>query len=587
MSAADGAGRQRGPGPRCPVSRADLPGWMRDVLDAMEKGRPRRGVAAPPESRWRAVTGVLRDLVAAARRHGLAEEIAEPTVAAMLADARARGVGEASLGTHMSVLRLFARYAGRGVAWADASSGIDMRTARSVLAAPAMRPYRDAAAGLLAEGVRLSDVKLVGRWLALSAEREGAPRERDVEAITGQSEKKARTLAFTLHRLDPTHADLPLLQGWQRTLASETRTRKGLRRPRGPRPREHSVPVDALPAPMQAQLAELAAPGDRRHKPWKPVSVRNAALPLCQVVHEARAVGAPETICPESMQAWLAALKARDVSARSKASMLHTIGIYASRAGLDAEEQDRILREEAFWRKQARGVPKRKERHLAENPLTLVDVAEAARARSEAAPGLPRSDHRRAAWLDAAALALSIARPDRELDFTRYVVGKTLWRTEAGWESDLFSSKTDVEVEGAVWDAVGAYLDDGILLGADPSAFWRLYHEREGAAYFCHADGAPMAPGRVRSAFLRCLGVRSHLMRTLWFDEAAAWGEWGLMAARTLAGHRSVLTAGHYETDVAARARISAMQEQLSVHHDSLHAAHTGARAAAPDKGVA
>ncbi|TVQ52152.1 MAG: hypothetical protein EA355_15630, partial [Rhodobacteraceae bacterium] len=303
MSAADGARRHRGPGPRNPVTRGDLPEWMRQGLDAMERGRPRGGVAAPPPSRRRAVISALRDLVAAARRHGLAEDIAEPTVAAAVADARARGVAEISIEERLSAWRLFARYVGRGVEWAETSARIDVRDPRSVLAAPAMRPYREAAAGLLADGVRLSDIKLVGRWLALAAERDGAPSESDAQAIAGRSEKKTRLLAITLHRLDPAHADLPLLQGWQRTVAREARTRKGLRKPRAPGVRKVSVHVDTLPQAMQAQLAELGAPGDRRHQPWEAASVRNAELPLCQIVYEARAVGAPEAICPEAMRA--------------------------------------------------------------------------------------------------------------------------------------------------------------------------------------------------------------------------------------------------------------------------------------------
>lgn len=572
MSAACGMRRHRGPGPKNPVTRADLPLWMRDALDAIDQGRQRTGVAAPPKSRRRAITSAVRDLVAAARRHGLAEEIGEKTVAAMTADARARGVADTSIEEKLSSVRSFARYCGRGVEWAEASARIDVRDARSVLASPAMLPYRDAAAALLADGVELSHIKLVGRWLDRSAERAGSIDSSDVEALVGHSKKKANILAITLYRLDPHHADLPLVQGWRRSVCGAARLQRGDSHPKRGRPRTVSVPVGSLPESMQDLLVDLAQPQDRRLQPWKPASIAILEKALCQIVHEARNAGAPESVCPETMKAWLTAIDGRDVGPRSKEMLLDSLARGGARAGLDDDEIDRLQREAEYWRKKALGLPKRKEKFLAERPLTLVDVADAARARIDEAPTLRRSDQRRAAWFDAAALALAIARPDREYDFSRYVVGETLWRTERGWESDLVSSKTNVEVAGAVWDAVGAYLDAGILLGAHPDHFWQLYRGRVGTAYFCTADGTAMAPGRVRAAFIRCLKIQSHLMRTLWFDEAAAWGDWGLMAARTLAGHRSVLTASHYETDVAARARISTVQDMLSVHTDAIRA---------------
>ena len=124
--------------------------------------------------------------------------------------------------------------------------------------------------------------------------------------------------------------------------------------------------------------------------------------------------------------------------------------------------------------------------HLAfrENPVTPLDYARFAREVSEeayASEGNRQTIHR--LFITAAALSLLSFLPERISDILKLTVDIEVTRDARGWSSEYFSNKSeeDRSVE-YLPDQLTPYLDDLILLGADPGPQGRnllqLYRHR-------------------------------------------------------------------------------------------------------------
>ena len=109
-------------------------------------------------------------------------------------------------------------------------------------------------------------------------------------------------------------------------------------------------------------------------------------------------------------------------------------------------------------------------RAFRENPVSPLDYARFARVASEEAyksDGNRQTIHR--LFITAAALSLLSFIPERVSDILKLTVGIEVTRDARGWSSEYFSKKTgeDRSVE-YLPDQLTPYLDDLILLGADP-----------------------------------------------------------------------------------------------------------------------
>lgn len=339
------------------------------------------------------------------------------------------------------------------------------------------------------------------------------------------------SVAAMLQRLDPTNGDLPILHA-----AANALRRKTAPPSQGPgkgRAARWSVPVEDLPDQQVAQVAGY----DR------------AAL-----------------------AAFRGELDDRGLAAGSIARSMRDCLRLGALFGIDERLARHIRAEMNAAMREAKRQPSKRKADFRAAPLTPLDYARKARDVSRQAHACTAGRQtRHRLFLTAAILAFLSWMPDRTGDLVKLVIGRDIARTTKGWHLDAQANKTGFDLTLPLLpDALTPYLDDLVLLGADPGFGGKvldgLYRQRVAMQSPLLAriglDRA-YSPVRVFELVRAATGHGPNAARKSMPDYCAAEGM-PIEDAMALLGHRSrATTEDHYEV-LADRHRRAHTQETLS-----------------------
>lgn len=422
-----------------------------------------------------------------------------------------------------------------------------------------MSPLSEAERGILvATGWAASRIGFVEQHLALRAALPVYTIEVAQAFAAGRPDVLADVAAM-LSKIDPANGDLPVLY------AAAHRQRREFGLPKAG-PGKGRAPRLMIP------LAEVPAESRNRIEEWRgSEKVRERMLAtLRRVLGAARRAGLAERLDGPALAAFRAELQER-------ASPPATLEIYMTdcrRLGclfkLDAALLALIANEVGGAQRAMQEQPAKRHADFRAAPLTPIDYARAAREASlqaHASTGSRQTRHR--LFLTAAVLALLSWLPERISDIVTAKVGQDVIRGPDGWRSEYFSSKTHEDRGLLLPDALTPYLDDLILLGADPGpddgVLDRLYRQRAALCshLFARVDlERPYSATRVFEWVKQRTGHGPHAARKAMADYVAEIGA-PLEDILSLLGHRTRGSAGqHYEIN-ASRIRRGRTLERL------------------------
>lgn len=287
----------------------------------------------------------------------------------------------------------------------------------------------------------------------------------------GNSGILARVAAGLSERA-PGHPDLPLIYSVIHEIKAPDAMGTGPGKGKKP---VYSIPYDEVSACMLDVIHQSH---------YSQRSQKNLINALREILGAARRVGLEETLNHESLSALRDELYARSDSAKTieiKIMRWRTLGMLF---GLPEKTMKIIDNEHRAAMLEADTEPSRMHLAFRENPVSPLDYARFARVASEeayASEGNRQTIHR--LFITAAALSLLSFIPERVSDIMKLKVGVEVTRDARGWSSEYFSNKTEEERSVEYMpDQLTPYLDDVILLGADPGPQGRnllhLYRHR-------------------------------------------------------------------------------------------------------------
>ena len=203
---------------------------------------------------------------------------------------------------------------------------------------------------------------------------------------------------------------------------------------------------------------------------YSPRSQKNLINALREILGAARRAGLKETLNHDSLSALRDELYARGMSAKSVEFKIRQWKALSRLFDLPKETMKILDNEHRAARLVADTEPSKMHLAFRENPVSPLDYARYARMVSEeayASEGGRKTIHR--LFITAAVLSLLSFLPERISDILKLTVGVEVMRDARGWSSEYFSNKTeeDRSIE-YLPDQLTPYLDDLILLGADP-----------------------------------------------------------------------------------------------------------------------
>ncbi|CAM5388916.1 hypothetical protein FALB51S_01999 [Frigidibacter albus] len=370
-----------------------------------------------------------------------------------------------------------------------------------------------------------------------------------------------RRVAAGLNKTQPGHPDLPLIHFTTHEIgrslvpiAVSTGPGKG-RKP------VISIPLGEVP---QAFLDVI------RGSHYKPRFQEDLTVALREVLGAARRASLPEILNRESLVAFRAELETREQSAKTTAKKVLDCKCLGLLFKLDAETMALLTNELRAAKLEAELAPSQRHAAFRAAPLTPLDYARLARSVSEeayACVGNRQSIHR--LFTTAAALAFLSFLPDRIADILKLILGQGVTRDVRGWSSSYFSNKSDVDRSiDLLPDQLTPYLDDLVLLGADPGPqgrdLMRLYRHRveAEAPLFARTDlHRAYSPGRIFELVKERTGHGPHAARKAMTDYQAEIGG-SPRDIMNLLGHRRIATSEkHYAVRAAAIRRQRATEE--------------------------
>jgi hypothetical protein len=287
----------------------------------------------------------------------------------------------------------------------------------------------------------------------------------------GSSDILAR-VAAGLSESSPGHPDLPIIYSVIHAMKDRPKTTAG--------PGKGRKPVISIP--YEDVSEDLLDVIHQSH--YSPRSQKNLINALREILGAARRAGLEETLSHDSLSALRDELYEKEGSPKTIAIKIARWNALGRLFHLP-EETMKILDNEHRAAKLVADVePSKMYLAFRENPVSPLDYARHARVVSEEAytsEGNRQTIHR--LFITAAALSLLSFLPERISDILKLTVGVEVTRDARGWSSEYFSNKTEEErsVE-YLPDQLTPYLDDVILLGADPGPQGRnllhLYRHR-------------------------------------------------------------------------------------------------------------
>ncbi len=287
----------------------------------------------------------------------------------------------------------------------------------------------------------------------------------------GSSDILAR-VAAGLSESSPGHPDLPIIYSVIHEIKSPEKNTTG--------PGKGRKPVISIPyEDVSEDLLDVI-----RQSHYSPRSQKNLINALREILGAARRAGVEETLNHDSLSAIRDELYTRGISAKSVEIKIRQWKALGRLFGLPEETMTILDNEHRAAKLEADAVPSKMHLAFRGNPVSPLDYARHARVVSEeayASEGNRQTIHR--LFITAAALSLLSFIPERVSDILKLTVGVEVTRDARGWSSEYFSNKTeeDRSVE-YLPDQLTPYLDDLILLGADPGPQGRnllhLYRHR-------------------------------------------------------------------------------------------------------------
>lgn len=304
---------------------------------------------------------------------------------------------------------------------------------------------------------------------------------------------------------------------------------------------------------------------------YSPRSQKNLINALREILGAARRAGLEETLNHDSLSAIRDELYERGNSAKSVEIKIGQWKALGRLFSLPEETMQTLDNEHRAARLEADAEPSKMHLAFRQNPVSPLNYARFARVVSEEAyksEGNRQTIHR--LFITAAALSLLSFLPERISDILKLTVGVEVTRDARGWSSEYFSNKTEKDRSvGYLPDQLTPYLDDLILLGADPGSqgqtLLQLYQHRvqTRSPLFARTDlRRSYSSGRIFELLKERTGHGPHAARKSMTDYMAEIGGTPEQVMDLL-GHRRILTAVKYYSVCAETTRRTLTLEEI------------------------
>lgn len=292
-------------------------------------------------------------------------------------------------------------------------------------------------------------------------------------------------------------------------------------------------------------------------------AIRKITDPLGQLLFVARREGLEVEFSFETLAAYVRDLDERGVKNTTRHTYMKGLWRMASALNWKRDLMRRIEAELAFYKKATCSEVPEKERKLLSQPITLTDIADAARRWFEVAQGTRNVTRRRSNFHRAAFLAFTSLVPNRVGDIQHFLINEDIFRSSNVWFLSTESRKTSYEHSVPLHANLTPYLDALVHLG-EPSHFEKMLRARSATPLFSKADGSMLLRETLWRHFRIGTGGHSpHIVRTLTHDFFAGDDDpQAATIARILCGQKSLAVSPAYEV-YAKRARFARAQQAL------------------------
>lgn len=279
---------------------------------------------------------------------------------------------------------------------------------------------------------------------------------------------RADRLARALVRVNPNHPDLPVIYALASDIGKAGRKPPALYK-KGSEP-QLSIPINEVSEEYQNLMMNFNEGRTRE----------NRFSTLRRILGAARRAQLPERVNRDSIVAFrreLASLGAMNAlyhmkNTRAIAKSLNLDSLLLEQLNAECQHFAHLAKKQGSVRKKA----------FRDNPVTpLTYAAQASSAHQEAMQiGLNRQTQHKLITV-AGMLSFLSYDPERLGDFSAFRLGENIFLDAFGWHTDFLSSKSSVDRAIPYFpEVLGLFLDDLILLGAEPSPdnLHRLYAQR-------------------------------------------------------------------------------------------------------------
>lgn len=364
----------------------------------------------------------------------------------------------------------------------------------------------------------------------------------------------------------PGHPDLPIIYSVSNEIRAPERTTTG--------PGKGRKPVIAIPyGDVSEDLLDVI-----QQSHYSSRSQENLISALREILGAARRAGLEETLNYESLEALRGELYERGNSAKTIKNKIECWKALGVLFRLPEKTMQIIDNEYRAAKLEADAEPSKMHSAFRENPVSPLDYARFARVVSEEAytsEGNRQTKHR--LFITAATLSLLSFIPERISDILKLTVGVEVTRDARGWSSEYFSNKTEEDRSvGYMPDQLTPYLDDLILLGADPGpqgqTLLHLYRHRVQTCspLFARTDlRRSYSSGRIFELVKERTGHGPHAARKAITDYMAEIGGTPEQVMDLL-GHRRISTSVKHYSVFAEKIRRTRTLGEIKNHREEL-----------------
>lgn len=314
--------------------------------------------------------------------------------------------------------------------------------------------------------------------------------------------------------------------------------------------------------PKLATLLRRMRHGRIGRKSYSEGYVNTLTQALGQYLQVAQRAELSPAFSPETIGLFIDEIDGRALKNTTRLQYLASLMTVAKLMDYPACHVQMISDDIASYREKAALEPSRKRQMLAQNPLTLADVALLAKNKVLPAYEVGGCPSRYNLFIMSGLLAFLSFIPLRIGDVARLKVGNDIWRNPEGWMIDVSAKKNDFQSFARLHSSLTPYLDRLIHFG-DRDRFSKMYDDRIGSTLFINEKLTAYSPPKLSSLFKKATGHSAHIVRTLVHDAMAEAGKGGTDLALILCGQKTRSIAKVYEV-YAEGIRIRRGQEAIS-----------------------